>query len=373
MTNKGTSDGRRPPNRGRGRGVSRRGQPTINSPTSINHISTSESTIPIHQHAILPIVEEEPQSIKVGDIVVRPSTLQDSFTPEGPSPHSEHTVDQRPFLQVIGNEFIPSHSLAHVISRNIKQKFDTHGRVGRRYGLKFMTCGLESLRWDPSEEQTTKVIFKKKGSRIYKNTMNKIRNGHDRATWIPPSVRTILDEHWASTDFQNKRSIAKANRAIDKGASTYCGGSISTSAHYEKMEVTFGNDSNSVPINDNDIYLEVVWGKNEKGNIYGLGKLTNKFMYSTRIPTNLIDMLMVQQMEEMHETIHKLNNELEKSLEEKVVQFLHNHEEQSEQIRQQNEKNGTTTSTNGTTKSTNATYFTTLAVEISYVLPHYTR
>ncbi|RDX86841.1 hypothetical protein CR513_31775, partial [Mucuna pruriens] len=75
MANSGTSDGRRPPNRGRGRGVSRRGQPTINSPTSINHISTSESTILIHQHAILATVEEEPQPIEVGDIVVTPSTL----------------------------------------------------------------------------------------------------------------------------------------------------------------------------------------------------------------------------------------------------------------------------------------------------------
>ncbi|RDX73014.1 hypothetical protein CR513_47430, partial [Mucuna pruriens] len=47
-------------------------------------------------------------------------------------------------------------------------------------------------------------------------------------------------------------------------------------------------------------------------------------------------MSMVQQMEEMRETIHKLNNELvektakEKSLEEKVVQLLHNHEEKIE-------------------------------------------
>ncbi|RDX86189.1 hypothetical protein CR513_32512, partial [Mucuna pruriens] len=34
------------------------------------------------------------------DIVVTPSTLQDSFTLEGPSPHSQHALDQRPFLQI---------------------------------------------------------------------------------------------------------------------------------------------------------------------------------------------------------------------------------------------------------------------------------
>ncbi|RDX77935.1 hypothetical protein CR513_41862, partial [Mucuna pruriens] len=76
-------------------------------------------------------------------------------------------------------------------------------------------------------------------------------------------------------------------------------------------------------------YLEVVGGKNEKGNVYGFGKLTIKFMRLTRTPTTLIEMPMVQQMEEMPK---------EKSLGEKVVQMLHNHEEQSEQIRQQNEK-----------------------------------
>ncbi|RDX88551.1 hypothetical protein CR513_29843, partial [Mucuna pruriens] len=326
------------------RGVSRRGQPTINSPTSINHISTSESTIPIHQHAILPTVEEEPQPIEVGDIVVTPSTLQDSFTPKGPSPHSKHAVDQRPFLQVIDNEFTPSHGPAHVISRIIKQKFDEPWSSWKKVRLK--VCDL-SFREFKKWSQSCNLGFHPKGSCIYKNAMNKIRNGHKH--------------------FQNKRLIAKANRAIDKGALAYCGGSISTPAQYEKVatqlqrpptawevvektkklksgewvndktrelaEATFANGFNSVRINDNDIYLEVVGGKNEKWNAYRLGKLTNKFIRSTRISTNLIDISMVQQMEEMCETIHKLNNELvgktvkEKSLEKKVVQLLHNEEQ----------------------------------------------
>ncbi|RDX86187.1 hypothetical protein CR513_32510, partial [Mucuna pruriens] len=93
-----------------------------------------------------------------------------------------------------------------------------HDRVGKRYGLKFVTCGSKSLRGgNLSQEQIIRVILEQKGSHIYKNVMNKIRNGHDHATWISPSVQTILDEHWASIDFQNKRLIAKANRAIDKG------------------------------------------------------------------------------------------------------------------------------------------------------------
>ncbi|RDY09531.1 hypothetical protein CR513_06088, partial [Mucuna pruriens] len=198
--------------------------------------------------------------------------------------------------------------------------------------------------------------------------MNKIRNGHDHATWVSSSVQTILDEHGASTDFQNKRLIAKANRAINKGISTYCGYTATTTTNYlgdggenQKIkEPTSANDSSFVPINNNDIYLEVVGGKNEKGNVYRLGKLTNKFMRSTHILTNLIDMSMVQQMEEIHETIHKLNNEL---LEKK--QLRRSPLKRKTTI----SKNGTTTSINETTKSTNATYFTTFAVEITYVSP----
>jgi len=46
-----------------------------------------------------------------------------------------------------------------------------------------------------------------------------------------------LDEHWGSTDFLNKSFTAKANRSVDRGASAYCGGSISTAAHFEKLVI----------------------------------------------------------------------------------------------------------------------------------------
>ncbi|RDY05575.1 hypothetical protein CR513_10571, partial [Mucuna pruriens] len=199
------------------------------------------------------------------------------------------------------------------------------GRLGRRYDFKFVTCGSESLRWDPQHEQSIRAIFKQKGSRILKNAMNKIRNGHNNATWIPANVRAALDQHWGSIDFQNKSSIAKANQAIDKGVSTYYGGSISTVAHYEKMSFngfqvlgrwwrkqkknnwrmeelqqcameasTSANDSSSTSINDDDVYYDIVRGKNGKGSVCGLGRLSNKFICSTRLWPNLIEMSMVE-------------------------------------------------------------------------------
>ncbi|RDX99748.1 hypothetical protein CR513_17161, partial [Mucuna pruriens] len=291
------------------------------------------------------------------------------------------------------SKFTPAHGSSGVTSRIIKQKFDEPWLSWKKVRLEvhdlwfgefkvIYTFGSISIvlfivfsfllnsflmqkeyRWDLSQEQSIRAIFEQKGSCIFKNAMSKIKNDQDRATWILPNVQTILDKHWSSTDFQKKSLIAKSNRAIDKEALTYCDGSISTSTHYEKLiillkyqqsqqelqqfvteEGTSANDSSSTPINDNIIYLQVVGGKNEKGNVYGLGKLTNKFMCSTHILTNLIEMPTVQQMEEMRESIFKLNNELiakeakKKSLENKVVQLLHNNEEQSEQIQQQSEK-----------------------------------
>ncbi|RDX85631.1 hypothetical protein CR513_33149, partial [Mucuna pruriens] len=85
-------------------------------------------------------------------------------------------------------------------------------------------------------------------------------------------------------------------------------------------EDTSTDDSLSTSIINDDIYYDIVGGVNGKGNF------------------SLIEMPMIKQLEEMCKTIHKLNNELiakeakEKSLEEKVVQLMHNNEEQSVQM-----------------------------------------
>ncbi|RDX70312.1 hypothetical protein CR513_50468, partial [Mucuna pruriens] len=55
---------------------------------------------------------------------------------------------------------------------------------------------------------------------------------------LPLSSHGSLDRNLMNHDrLQNKSSIGKANRAIDKEASTYYGGSIST--QYEKMIILF--------------------------------------------------------------------------------------------------------------------------------------
>ncbi|RDX81163.1 hypothetical protein CR513_38192, partial [Mucuna pruriens] len=79
----------------KGRGVGGRALVTINSPT-----------LPFTSQP-----QQEPQPTFVGEliltipfVVVTPSTLEDSLTPEYLSLYSEHLVNQRHFLQVIDKE-----------------------------------------------------------------------------------------------------------------------------------------------------------------------------------------------------------------------------------------------------------------------------
>ncbi|KAH1261384.1 hypothetical protein GmHk_02G004266 [Glycine max] len=222
--------------------------------------------------------------------------------------------------------------------------------------------------------------------------MNKINNGQDKGKWITINVRAALDEHWGSTNFLNKSSTAKANRSVDREASTYCGGSICTATHFEKLSKEFqrppiawevmektkklksekwvndksrkfsekyqhrrdeilqhsteedtstqNSPNTATSVIDNEIYLNVVGGPNYKGNMYELGTLSKRFSCSKSTPSTFIAPVK-DQIEEMRETINKLNAELlakankEKTLEEKMLRLMENHDHQSQEMRQQ--------------------------------------
>ena len=118
----------------------------------------------------------------------------------------------------------------------------------------------KEYRWHPEKERVIRVVFETKGSRIFKSAMNKIRNDQDKGNRITTNVRAALDEHWGSIDFLNKSSTAKANRSVDRGASTYCGCSISTAfAHFVLASVVAypdfgGHDSPSTTTSFPQVY-----------------------------------------------------------------------------------------------------------------------
>ncbi|KAK7356104.1 hypothetical protein VNO80_15370 [Phaseolus coccineus] len=142
-------------------------------------------------------------------------------------------------MQKEESNFSPANGPSNVISRIIKQKYDEPSPTWKKVRLELRDRWFgefkKEYRWDLEQDQLIRSIFDTKASRIFKNAMSKVRHGQDKGTWIPPPVRATLDQHWSSTEFQNKSVIAKANRAVEKGASAYCGGSISTAAHFEKM------------------------------------------------------------------------------------------------------------------------------------------
>ncbi|KAH1197895.1 hypothetical protein GmHk_18G051571 [Glycine max] len=321
MADIGRGDGRRTFNRGRRRGLSLGSPITTNPSTSSIHISTSESMI--HVVALtpnkLPLAQDQPNLTIVRESIpttpvrdASPSAPDDSLTPE----------------------FQPTYGCSNIISNIIRAKFDLAASW-----LK-VSIELHNRRWHPEKERVIRVVFETKGSRIFKSAMNKIRNDQDKGNRITTNVRAALDEHWGSIDFLNKSSTAKANRSVDRGASTYCGCSISTASHFEKLskefqrppiawevmektkklksrewindkscefvekyqhcrdeilqhsteEDTFTQDSPSTAtsVNDNEIYLNVVEGPNYKGNMYGLGTLNKRFSCSKSAPSTFI-------------------------------------------------------------------------------------
>ncbi|KAH1228963.1 hypothetical protein GmHk_10G028842 [Glycine max] len=359
MADRGRGSGRRTFNRGTRRDThSLRAPITANpSPSSI-HISTSESMIHVVAQTpnTLPTAQDQPNPTFVRESIpttpvrdASPSAPDDSVTPEYPTnPNYEHIVNERPFIRAYKGEFQPTYGCCNIISNVIRAKFDelAPSWLNVSVDLRDRWFGefKKEYRWHPQEERAIRAVFETKGSCILKSAMNKIRNGQDKGKWITANVRATLDEHWGSTDFLNNSSTANANRSVDRGASAYCGGSISTATHFEKLVIllhiyvcipptawevmektkklksgewvndksrefvekyqhhrdeilqrsteegtsTQGSPNTTTSVNDNEIYLNVVGGPNYKGNVYGLGTLSKRFSCSKPAPSTSI-------------------------------------------------------------------------------------
>ena len=76
------------------------------------------------------------------------------------------------------------------------------------------------------------------------------------------------------------------------------------------LESSSSQNSHVASIDDNEIYIDVVGGGNKKGNVYRLGVLSKRFNSSTSAHFATRQAPIVHQIEEMRETIQKLNAEL---------------------------------------------------------------
>jgi len=103
----------------------------------------------------------------------------------------------------------------------------------------------------------------------------------------------------------------------------------------QMLEGSSSENFHVASIDDNEIYFTVAGGANKKGNVYGLGALSKRFTTSTCAYSNTSQTPVDHGIEEMRETIQKLNVELmakdakERTLEEKMEHMTKNHEQQS--------------------------------------------
>ncbi|KAL5127586.1 hypothetical protein HKD37_14G039981 [Glycine soja] len=303
MADRGRGGGRRTFNRDRRRDV----KPLIHV------VAPTLNTLPTAQdQPNLTFVRESIPTTLVGD--ASPLASDDSLTPEyPPNPNCEHIADRRLFIHAHKGEFQPAYGCSNIVSGIIRENFDELTASWLKVSIDLHNRWFREFKysWYLAEKRAIKVVFETKGSHILKNAMNKIKNGQDKATWILANVRTTLYQHWA-----------------------YCGGSISIATHFEKLESTQDSPNTTIFVNDNEIYLNVVGGPNYKGNMFGLGTLSKRFSCSKLAPSTSIT-LVEDEIEEMCETITKLNVELlakaykERTLEEKMLQLMENHDQQS--------------------------------------------
>ncbi|KAL5131227.1 hypothetical protein HKD37_12G034147 [Glycine soja] len=210
---------------------------TTNPSPSTIHISTSESMIHVvaQTRNTLPIAQDQPNPTFVKESI--PTTLVRDASPSAPDDSVTPEYPPDP------NCFNPTYGCSNIISNIIRAKFDEPAPSWFKVSvdLRDMWFGefKKEYRWHPQEERAIRAFFETKDSRILKSAMNKIRNGQDKGKWITVNVQAALDEHWGSTNFLNKSSTAKVNRSVDRGASAYYGGSISTAAHFEKLSKEF--------------------------------------------------------------------------------------------------------------------------------------
>ena len=104
-------------------------------------------------------------------------------------------------------------------------------------------------------------------------------------------------------------------------------------------EGSSSQESPIVSVDDNQIYISVVGGENKKGNVYGLGTLSKKFTTTSGSQSSITQTPVLHQIEQMRETIEKLNAELvvehnkEKTLEEEMQELRNNQRQQDEQMK----------------------------------------
>jgi len=99
------------------------------------------------------------------------------------------------------------------------------------------------------------------------------------------------------------------------------------------LEGSSSKNSHVASIDDNEIYFTIAGGGNKKGNVYGLGALSKRFTTSIGAYSSTTQTPIVHEIEEMCETIQKLNAELlakdakKRTLEEKMKHLMKNHKQ----------------------------------------------
>nr|GLL42256.1 uncharacterized protein LOC109185045 [Ipomoea trifida] len=104
-------------------------------------------------------------------------------------------------------------------------------------------------RWDPSEEDTVRRIFQKKGAKLLLDHLREAREGfaknRAKPDWISDDVMAGLVRIWGSDEFKKLSEKNKRNKNSDchgLGASLHSCGSFSMTEHRRRLKEKLGED-----------------------------------------------------------------------------------------------------------------------------------
>ncbi|KAL5180724.1 hypothetical protein HKD37_01G001798 [Glycine soja] len=327
ITNRGRSGGHRTFNRGTRRVVSLGAPISTNPFTSSIHISTSESMIRViapAPHTSIPITPVEEAS---------PSASYDSLTPEyPPNPNCEHIVDQRglSFVHIKESKFQPTYGCSSIISNIIRAKFDEPTASWLKVSIDLRD------KWFREFKFLFPILCKKSigGTQAPLPRRIDLLIEEPQHTVVPyllqltsKSNQRNFKDHQLLSEVMEKTKKLKSGEWINDNSfefvEKYQHRQEEILQHLTKESTSTQDSPNTVTsVNDNEIYLNVVGGLNYKGNVYVLGTLSKRFRCSKSAPSTSIAPV-EDQIEEMRETINKLNVEfLAKTNKERTLKIM---------------------------------------------------
>ncbi|KAG8661886.1 uncharacterized protein LOC110606300 isoform X4 [Manihot esculenta] len=219
-------------------------------------VGSSPSALP---HALLPSVALTSGSAPLSSFV---SAGTSSIPPIGGAPTSfspTSSVDAisltrshvRTPIKLVNNALHPSDVCARKITSIFKIRLDKDGYCWKSVSKETKDLYWEEFQkhfiWDETNSSLIKIAWQRKAAERYRSLMCSFRKGKEKSMHVPDITWQKWNEAWSTEDFKSRSKQFSANRRSETGGpgsgiSRHSGGSISHTAHAERLRKSLGRE-----------------------------------------------------------------------------------------------------------------------------------